>query len=161
LGASGLFAVVTAVRSGALRPWWCVTAVALIALFIVEISPVHVEVDRVSHGKLVYLPLLAALVASLWRLTHCSDQRMLMWAGLAALTASYAVHLFGWDVVERLGFQHGSWPDQVKASIKEATELAGWLLLLVTLGRLATLDTRLGIAGKLARWAVGRQTERP
>ena len=126
LGASGLLALVTAVRSSAQRTWWCVASLALMALFIVEISRLHVEVDRVSHGKLVYLPLLAALVASLLRLTRCSDQRTLMWTGLAALTASYAVHLLGWDVVQRLGFRHGSWPDRIKVSIKEATGLAGW-----------------------------------
>ncbi len=158
LAASGVLALASVAAPTARRAWWSAAAAVLTVLFIVEISPVHVEVDRLRYGKLVYTPLLAVLVACLWRLTRGSGPRTLMWVGLAALTASYAVHLFGLDVVEGLGFRRGSWPDQVKAGIKEATELAGWLLLLLTLWRLANLDEGVGIAGKLARWAVGRQT---
>ena len=160
LAVSALVALLRAVRVRGGRAWWSAAAGVLVVLFIVEISPAHVEVDRLRYGKLVYLPLLACLVACLWRLTRRSGQWTLMSVGLAALAASYAVHLFGLDAVEGLGFHPGGWADQVKAGIKEAAELAGWLLVLVALARLASLDGGIGILGKLTRWAVGREAGR-
>jgi hypothetical protein len=135
------------------------TAAALTLLFAVEVSPAHAQVDRLSYGKLIYLPLLAWLVACVWRLLDGSDQITLLWVGLAVLGSSYAVHLLGPAVVRALGWGTDSLGYQVKVGLKEGTELSGWALLVLALwgagSASADLDHRLGAGSKLARWAVG------
>jgi hypothetical protein len=144
------------------RRWWGVTAAALIFLFVVEVSPAHVQVDRLSYGKLIYLPLLACLAVCVVRLLDGSDQVTVMRVALAALAGSYAVHVLGPDAVRALGWGTGSWAYQLKVGLKEGLELSGWLLLVLALwrvGSVADLDHRLGAASKLARWAVGRASK--
>lgn len=102
----------------------------------VEVSPAHVEVDRLSWGKLIYLPLLVGLAASVGHLAKRFGQNRLMWIALGALAASYAVHVFGPQVVERFGWGTDSWAYQVKVGLKEGSELAGWLLLVIALWRM-------------------------
>jgi hypothetical protein len=47
-------------------------------------------------------------------------------------------------VVQALGWGTGSWAYQVKVGLKQGTELAGWLLILLGLGpQLAARRTRL------------------
>ena len=147
-------------RAGPRRRWWGATAAGLIVLFVIEVSPVHVQVDRLSYGKLVYVPLLACLVVCVLRLLHSSEQVIVLWAALACLMASYAVHVLGPSIVRELGWGTDSWAYQVKVGLKEGTELSGWVLLMWALWRRAAvsphLDHRLGAPWKLARWAVGR-----
>ncbi len=142
------------------RGWWGASAAALIGLFVVEASPLHVQVDSLSYGKLIYVPLLAGFAVCIWRLGTDSGQAALVRTSLAVLLASYAVHVFGLNIVKALGWGTGSWAYQVKVGLKEGSELAGWLLVLVSLWRSANLDERLGVAGKLVRRTVGRRTER-
>ncbi|HUA49254.1 MAG TPA: hypothetical protein VMA77_28720 [Solirubrobacteraceae bacterium] len=104
-------------------------------LFAVEVSPAHIQIDRLSHGKLVYAPLLACLVVCVWRLLDGSDQVIAMRVALAALAGSYAVHVLGPDAVRALGWGTDSWAYQVKVGLKEGTELSGWVLLVVALWR--------------------------
>jgi hypothetical protein len=163
-----VIAIMPARRVGHRRMLWGAVAGVLALLFIVEVSAVHVIVDRHSYGKLIYLPLLAALVLCLWRLTLGSEQAPLVGAAILILMLAYVVHLFGASVVEALGWGGGSWVYQVKVGIKEGAELAGWLLLVVALGRLARdgsaqsagLDLRPGSRGKLARWTIGSRIRR-
>lgn len=155
----GGLAVFRARQARGLRRWWSATAAALLLLFVVEVSPAHAQVDRLSHGKLIYVPLLAGLVVCVVRLLSASDRASLMWVSLAALASSYVVHVFGPDAVRALGWGTQSVAYQIKVGLKEGTEFAGWLLLALALGLSSAaehLDHRLGAASKLARWAVGR-----
>ena len=56
--------VIALLRAGRARDrvLWALSGIVLLVVFVVEVSPVHVEVDRHSYGKLIYLPLLVALV---------------------------------------------------------------------------------------------------
>ncbi len=127
-----------AARSPQRRSRWMVTAAILIVLFVAEASPVHAQVDRLSYGKLIYAPLLLALVACVWPLAHRSTQGRIMNAGLAALFASYTVHIFGLAITKALGWGAGGWAYQAYPGLKEGLELAGWLLLVLALYRLAS-----------------------
>ena len=131
----GAVAARRAQRAVGHRRLWGATAVALILLFVVEVSPVHVEVDRLSYGKLVYVPILACLVLCVLRLLDGSDQMHMLWLGLAMLAASYAVHVFGPPAVRALGWGTDSAAYQLKVGLKEGTELSGWTLLVTVLWR--------------------------
>jgi hypothetical protein len=168
LAVAAVIAILTAMRPGHRRTLWGAVAGVLALLFVVEVSSVHVIVDRHSFGKLIYLPLLTVLVLCLWLLTLGSEQARLVWAAILVLMLAYVVHVFGARVVEALGWGAGSWVYQVKVGIKEGAELAGWLLLIAALKRLARdgsarpagLDLRLGSRGKLARWTIGSRIRR-
>jgi hypothetical protein len=134
LAAGAAVALLRTVRSTR-RGWWSATAGILILLFVAEASPLHVEVDKMSYGKLIYAPLLGALVICVWRLADSSGHATLMYAGLGALFLSYAIHVFGMAVMHAFGWGSGSWGYQVRAGLKEGTELAGWLLVLLALWR--------------------------
>jgi peptidoglycan/LPS O-acetylase OafA/YrhL len=131
----GAMATLRAQRGAGRRRLWGVTAAALILLFVVEVSTAHVQVDRVSYGKLIYVPLLACLVVCVLRLTDGSDQVNLLWLGLVVLAASYAVHLLGPPAVRALGWGTDSAAYQVKVGLKEGAELSGWMLLVSALWR--------------------------
>lgn len=128
-------ATLRAGRAARLRRCWGSTGAALTLLFVVEVSPVHAQVDGVSYGKLVYVPVLAGLVVCVLRLLDSSDLVRTMWVGLGALAASYAVHILGPAVVRVLGWATDSWEYQVKVGLKEGMELSGWLLLVWALWR--------------------------
>lgn len=168
LAAGAVIALRTAWRTVRGRMLWGATAAMMILLFVVEISPLHVQVDRLSYGKLIYLPLLVGLVGCVCGLSAGSPLVALVRAGLAALVVSYGVHLFGAHVVNALGWGAGTWVYQLKVGVKEGTELGGWLLLVLALWRLAQarprrgtrLDDRVGGRRKLARWAIGTPRSR-
>jgi len=131
----GAVASLRAQRAARRRRLWGGAGVALILLFVVEVSPAHVQVDRMSYGKLLYVPLLAWLVICVLRLVGGSGQMHVLWLGLVVLAASYAVHIFGPAVVRALGWGTDSAAYQVKVGLKEGTELAGWMLLVSALWR--------------------------
>jgi hypothetical protein len=89
----------------------------------------------------VYAPLLGVLMVSLAVLARGSDQQRLVLGALALLLASLAIHVLGPHVVRALGWGPDSWAYQIKVGLKEGSELAGWVLLLPPLAKLA-LDPR-------------------
>ena len=131
-------------RDGPDRGWWAVTAASLILLFVAEVSPAHVHVDDLTWGKLIYLPLLVCLAASLARLARGSGHARVMSVALGALALSYVVHIFGPHVVAAFGWGTDSWAFQAKVGLKEGTELAGWLLMVVALWRIGQRSTSAG-----------------
>ena len=165
LAIAAVIAILTAMRPGHRRTLWGAVAVVQALLFVVEVSSVHVIVDRHSFGKLIYVPLLAVLVLCLWLLTTGSEQAPLLWTAILVLMVAYVVHVLGARVVQAFGWGAGSWVYQVKVGIKGGVELAGWILLVVALMRLtrarsAGLDLWPGNRAKLARWTIGSRIRR-
>jgi hypothetical protein len=118
------------------RALWGAAAAVLGLLAVDEISPLHTHVDQLSWGKALYAPILVLLGAIMWRLAAGTDQTVVVRAGLAVLLVSFAVHLFGSHVMHALGWGDNSWGYQVKVGLKEGTELAGSVLILLGLWRL-------------------------
>ena len=120
------------------RARWLWTCTVLALLFVSESSPLHTQIDRVSYGKLFYVPLLAMLVINALGLATGSEHARLIRIGLALLFASFAIHVFGTPLMHELGWDAGSWSYQVKVGVKQGTELAGWVLVVLALWCLMT-----------------------
>ena len=132
--------VIGARRAQRQRVLWTISAAILGLLSISELSSLHAKIDQMSWGKLVYAPILLALVVCLWRVSDGSRFRLLVRAGLGTLVLSFAIHVLGPHVVHVLGYGYSSWAYQIKVGLKQATELAGWLLLV--LGVIGLIFTR-------------------
>ena len=88
--------------------------------------------ERVAHGKLLFLPLLIVLFLLVWHVSIRSSprSRRLLRLGLASLVVSFTIHLTGPTILSAAGwYSDAAWQDQVKVAVKEATEVAGWILL--------------------------------
>jgi hypothetical protein len=120
---------------------WRASAAILAFLSISEISSLHAKIDQLSWGKVVYAPILLALCVCLWRVSQRSRFRLAVRAALATLVVSFAIHVLGPHVVHALGYGYNSWAYQVKVGLKQATELVGWLLVLLGLGRVVLSRT--------------------
>ncbi len=120
------------------RSEWIVSCVLLAAFFLDEVSGLHVQVDALHHGKILYAPALLALVYCVWRLTYA---RLRLTGALAAgllLLASYAIHVLEPHSIARvLGRSTSGWAFEVVVSLKEGMELAGLLLVLLALSAAA------------------------
>jgi hypothetical protein len=138
LAAGTVVALVGTSRSQAHRMPWGLTAAILGFLAIDEISTLHTRVDAVSWGKALYAPLLVVLAVCVWRLSDRTDQALIVRGGLLMLVVSFGIHVFGLHVVHLLGWSSSSWAYQVKVALKQGTELAGWVLLLIGLWGLAS-----------------------
>lgn len=119
------------------RKLWGGSAVILAFLSISELTSLHAKIDNMSWGKLVYAPILIVLSVCLWRLSRGSRFRLVIGCGLVTLVISFAIHVLGPHLVHTLGYGYNSWAYQVKVGLKQATELAGWLLVAWGLSRLA------------------------
>lgn len=107
----------------------------LFALFFVDnVTRLH---DHVARWPVVYAPLLGALMLSVAVVAWDTDQRRIVLAALTLLIASLAIHVLGPHAVRALGWGPDSWAYQIKVGVKEGSELAGWVLLLPPLARLA------------------------
>ncbi len=116
------------------RATWIATA-AVLALFVTdEVSGLHAEIAAVNYGKLLYAPVLAALVYCVWRLTKSGAYFAVVRAGAALLVASYAIHVLDpHNIARALGWRMGGWAFQIVVVLKEGMELAGVLLALSAL----------------------------
>jgi hypothetical protein len=136
--------MLTAMRGGrhcgedADRRWWYGLAIILGVFFLDEVSPLHAAIGSIPFGKLLYSPILLALVACLWRLARQTDEWVLVGVGLTTLLISFGMHVVGLHFLLRLGYYSGTYQSGV--GIKEGTELAGLLLVIVGLRRVATSD---------------------
>lgn len=120
-------------------------AAVFVFLSVDEISSLHVQVDSMSWGKLVYAPVLIVLGVCLWRLAGDHAGAVEIRAGLATLIISYGIHVLGPHIVHALGWSSQSWAYEIKVGLKAGTEIAGWLLVLFGLVRL--LRDRLPVHG--------------
>jgi hypothetical protein len=125
-------------RSAGHRRAWR-TIGGLFAFFFVDnVTRLH---EHVAHWPVIYAPLLGVLMLSLAVVAWNTDQQRIVVGALTLLLASLAIHVLGPSAVRALGWGPDSWAYQVKVALKEGSELAGWVLLLPPLARLA-LDPR-------------------
>ena len=115
--------------------------IAALFLFLLVDNRAHLH-ERLAHGKVVFLPALAAAFALLWTYSaHSAPRnRLLIRGGLGFLGVSLFVHLVGPSFLSWAGWTAGDWQYQVKVALKESTEKAGWIL--VCFGALADLRSR-------------------
>lgn len=116
---------------------WTISAAILAFISVDEISSLHARIDAMSWGKLVYAPILAVLCVCLWRLSDRTARSLTLRAGIVTLIVSFGIHVFGPHIVSALGFSQDSWLYQIKVGLKQGTESAGWILVLLGLARQA------------------------
>jgi hypothetical protein len=135
LAVGACVAISVALRPTVHRRLWALTA-AILALFVlVEISSLHARIGAVSFNKLLYAPILVALVVAVWRLTAETPQRRLAVWGIATLLVSFAMHVVGLHLLRPIGYF--TWLYQTGVGFKSGTELAGLILLVSALWQLA------------------------
>jgi hypothetical protein len=87
--------------------------------------------EQTVHRPLVYVPLLGVLFVALvwtsWPWPRAA--RGVVWAGLASLVFSFALHKVAPHVLAHYGYGPGDWPYEVKVSLKESGEVCGWILI--------------------------------
>ena len=125
----GVYASLVGARAKAHR-WLWIAAATILALFVLdEVSAVHGQFGNLD--KLVYAPILAALVVCVWRLTEGTSERMLVSAGLMTLLFAFAMHVAGLHLLKPIGYT--TYVYQVGVGFKQGTELAGLILLVAAL----------------------------
>jgi hypothetical protein len=123
----------TASGRGRRRPCWI--ACGLFAfLFVDGATRVH---EHVPAWPVVYTPVLIGLSISLAAIASGTDQAGVVYIGLALLFGSLAIHVLGPGVVRAFGWTPSGWAYQVKVALKEGTELAGWVILVPAVFRVA------------------------
>ena len=132
--AIGVYASLVGARADRPR-WrlWRVTA-AILALFVLdEVSAFHGQFGNLE--KLLYAPVLAALVVCVWRLTAGTEERVLVRWSLVTLVFAFAMHVAGLHLLRPIGYM--TYVYQIAVGFKEGTELAGLILLVAALWRRA------------------------
>ncbi|HXB66327.1 MAG TPA: hypothetical protein VNV42_15775 [Solirubrobacteraceae bacterium] len=160
LGVGAAISFVHARRRPARHGTWLATAGLLALLFVAEVTELHTAIGSLNHGKLLYAPLLVALVFCVWRLTRDGAHRAALLAAAALLVVSYTIHVLDPHHIARtLGWQDGGWAFQCVVALKEGTELAGVLVALTALAGTAVAGRR-SVAGRPGATQVGAGGER-
>jgi hypothetical protein len=139
--ASGVAVSVFAARrrcSGSARHWW-VLALLFGVLLADNVTRAH---EAVALWPLIVLPALAGVAIATTRLARGTPAFRPALLALALLAASLIIHVLGHALVHEAGWGSATWGYQIKVALKEGTELAGWLLLVPVLARLARGATR-------------------
>jgi len=124
---SGAVIAATAYRRTKSRPY--LVAAAFLALVAIE-NRVRVDEPAV-HRAAIYIPLLGGLAASLvWASSPWpATARRGVLGGLAFLAFSLALHKIAPHILLHYGYGPGTWPYETKVSLKETSEMAGWILI--------------------------------
>jgi hypothetical protein len=128
--AVGVYASLIGARANrAHRRLWSATA-AILALFVLdEVSAFHGQFGNLE--KLLYAPILAALVLCVWRLTEGTEEHGPVKWCLVTLVFAFAMHVAGLHLLRPIGYT--TYVYQVGVGFKEGTELAGLFLLAAAL----------------------------
>lgn len=122
------------------RRLWIAAGTILALFFLDEASPLHDHIDKLPGGKLLYTPILLALVVCVWYLANRSDEQRIIGLGLATLFFSFGMHIVGLRILIPLGYFN--WLYQAGVGVKTGTELAGLLLVVLGIWRLARAAPR-------------------
>ncbi len=118
------------------RRLWLATAAILAVFFLDEISALHGQIGNLD--KLLYAPLLIALVLCVWRLTERAPERVLVIYGFATLLFAFAMHVAGLHLIRPIGYT--TYVYQTAVGFKEGAELAGLIILVAALWQRAAAD---------------------
>jgi hypothetical protein len=135
------------------RPW---AVISLILLALVTVTCARRGAfdlgSRVTHSPVLLLPMLALLLLLLLQegTTAGGDARRILRLGCGLLVASYCLRLLGGQVASHLGWDRTSWPYQVKVSLKEGSEVGGWILIAAGLWLAAMQARRRSL--RFTRW---------
>jgi hypothetical protein len=94
--------------------------------------------EHLPHWPVLYAPVVAGLAAAVVVVAAGRPAARLVVAAVALLCASFAIHVAGPSIVRALGWSPYGFAFQVKVALKEGSELAGWVMLLTALARLAS-----------------------
>jgi hypothetical protein len=145
-GDGGAFGLVgdVALASAALAAWLVVgrahpralatAALAVLLSFLALDKALRLH-DDIAHWPDYYLPILGATLAALLvvaRRLPAQSMRLMAFA-LTLLGVSLLIHFTGDTVLERLRSSGEGWAYQLKAAIKHGAEVAGWLMVALSL----------------------------
>jgi hypothetical protein len=117
------------------RRWWWWAACALMAVLLLDnLTRLH---ENIPRWPLVYGPFLGALCLAVVRVAAETRWAGVVFAGVLLLCCSLAIHVIGPETVHLLGLSSEGWAVHLNLALKEGTELAGWILLVPALARLA------------------------
>jgi hypothetical protein len=116
------------------RRLWIATAAILAVFFLDEASALHGQIGNLE--KLLYAPILAALVVCVYRLTARTRESTLVVSALTTLLVAFAMHVAGLHLLRPIGYT--TYVYQAGVGFKEGTELAGLILLVTALWRRAS-----------------------
>jgi len=136
LGIGVWISLVGAWAAGEDRRPWLATAAILALLFLDELSALHGQLSNLD--KLLYAPILAALVVCVWRLTAGTPERTVVVCALTTLLLAFAMHVAGLHLLRPMGYTNYVYQSGV--GFKEGTELAGVILLVAALWRRARTE---------------------
>jgi hypothetical protein len=129
----------TRAGAGGRRRAWRAAAVLMAVLLADNVTRLH---EHVPHWPVVYAPIVVGLGVAMAAVAAGRRGARLVHAAVALLCLSLVIHVAGPKAVSALGWSPTSLAFQVKVALKEGTELAGWVLLLAGLARLAPLGVR-------------------
>ena len=139
-------------RSESQRPQYLALGI-LLAFFAIE-NRVRLHEEAV-HDPLGFVPLFGAIAAGLiwisWYWPKAA--RSAVWAGIATLALSVALHRLAPHLLAHYGYAADSWPYEVKVSLKESGELSGWGLIATALATAAMTEGRPRVRGLQNEWA--------
>jgi hypothetical protein len=115
------------------RRLWIATGAILAVFFLDEVSALHGQIGNLE--KLLYAPILAALVVCVYRLTARTPESALIVSALTTLLVAFAMHVAGLHLLRPIGYT--TYVYQAGVGFKEGTELAGLILLVIALWRRA------------------------
>lgn len=136
--AGGLLCAVGARRARRRRARWGLAAGIFGVLFLDNVSRLH---THLGWWPVVLVPVLGVLAAALLGIADGEQARTMVALGLGMLLLSLAIHIGGPPVERALGWGPDDTGTQVKIALKEGTELAGWLLVVLALWHLLPRET--------------------
>ena len=136
LGVGVYASLVGARASRSTQRLWIATAAILGLFFLDELSPLHGKIGNLD--KLLYAPLLVALVVCVLKLTAGTRDRVVMLWALATLLFAFGMHVVGLHLLRPIGYT--TYLYQAGVGLKEGTELAGVIMLVSTLWRRARAE---------------------
>jgi hypothetical protein len=137
LGVGVCVSLVGARATRADRRLWIATGAILAVFFLDEASALHGQIGNLE--KLLYAPILAALVVCVYRLTARTRESALVVSALTTLLVAFVMHVAGLHLLRPIGYT--TYVYQAGVGFKEGTELAGLMLLVTALWRRARQAT--------------------
>jgi hypothetical protein len=119
---------------GPRRRSWSAAGALFAFLLVDNVTRLH---EHLSGWPLLYAPLIGALSVTMLMIAAGTDLDAVVAIGLALLFVALAIHVFGPALVRAAGWSPHGLAYQVKVGLKEGLELAGWVVVVPAMVRLA------------------------